>query len=88
MNATFGKVLRKVLTGLFIMEPNMKRSRIRGRCPKMKRVPRQSGFALGYHVQSIREREREKEGEIEKHNHNKVPTRKERVPMHEKCINM
>ena len=47
--------------GFLIMEPNMSGGRIRRRCPRTKRVPRQSGFALGYHVQSIRERERKRE---------------------------
>ena len=65
MNATFGKVLREVLTGLLIMESNMKKSRIK-RFLKTKRVMRQSGFVLGCHVQTIREREREREREGER----------------------
>ena len=40
MNITFGEVLREVLTGFLITESNMKRSRIRGRCPGKKRVLR------------------------------------------------
>jgi len=59
MNATFGEVLREVLKGLLITEPNVKRSRIRGRCPEMKKVPRWSRIALGCHAQTMRERERE-----------------------------
>ena len=45
----------------------MKRSRIRRRCPRMKRVPRWSGFAL-----------RERERETEKHNDNRVPTKEKK----------
>ena len=55
MNTTVGEVLREVLTDLFIMESNMKRSRIR-RFPEMKRVLRWSGFALGCHAQTMREK--------------------------------
>ena len=51
--------------GLPIMELNMSGGRFRRRCPRMKRVPRQSGFALGCHTQSIQERERERERERE-----------------------
>ena len=91
MNATFGEVLQEVLMSLLIMEPNMKRSRIRGRCLETKRVLRRSSFALGCHAQTIRERERERERErgrqVEKHHHNRVPNdRKERVHMHEYVI--
>ena len=75
MNTTFGEVLQEVLLGLLFMEPNVKRSKIRRRCPRTKRVPRLSGFALGCHTQTIRERKRGKQ--IEKHHHNRVPiTRK------------
>ena len=45
--------------GHLIMEPNVKRSGIRRRCPEMKRVSRRSGFALKCHAQTIQERERE-----------------------------
>ena len=38
MNATFGEVLREVLIGLLITEPDRKKSRIRRRYPRMKRV--------------------------------------------------
>ena len=41
INTTFLKVLREVLTGLLIMEPNMKR------------VPGWSSFGLGCHVQAM-----------------------------------
>ena len=47
MNATFLKVLREVLLGLPIMEPNVKK-----RCRKIRRspIPSQSRFALGCHA--------------------------------------
>ena len=48
--------------GLLISEPNVKRSKIIRRCLGMKRVPRQSGFALGA-IRSLSERERERERE-------------------------
>ena len=60
-------------------------------------VPEQKGFWDGVDLclgamrslsEREREREREREGETEKHNHNRVSTRKERVRMHEKCMNM
>ena len=55
--------------GHLIMEPNVKRSGIRRRCPEMKRVSRRSGFALKCHAQTIQERERGRQ--IEKHHHNR-----------------
>jgi len=58
MNTTFGEVLQEVFLGLFITEPNVKRSRIRRRCPRTKRVLSRSRFALGCHAQTIWERER------------------------------
>ena len=66
MNTTFGEVLQEVLTGFLIMELNVKRSRIKGRCPRMKKVPRQNGFAFGCHAKTIRERERKGEGDKQK----------------------
>ena len=60
-----GEVLREVLMGLLITELDVKRSRIRRRCPRMKRVPRQSGFMLWCHAQTIRKRERERERDRE-----------------------
>ena len=66
MNTMVGEVLQEVLMGLLITEPDVKRSRIRRRCPRMKRVPRQSGFMLWCHAQTIREREREREGNKQK----------------------
>ena len=80
----------------------MKRSRIRRRrCPGTKRVLGRSGFALGCHAQTIRKRERQTDRQTErktererkrnkKHNittQNKID-RKERVRMHERCMNM
>ena len=51
MNATFLKVLKEVLLGLPIMEPNVKkRCRKIRRRPKTKRVPSQSRFALRCYV--------------------------------------
>ena len=72
--------------GLPITELNVSGGRIRRRCRRTKRVPRRSGFAFGCHAQSIRKRERERD----KHNittQNKIG-RKERVRMHEKCMNI
>ena len=63
MNTMVGEVLREVLMGLLITELDVKRSRIRRRSPRMKRVPRQSGFMLWCHAQTIRKRERERERE-------------------------
>ena len=65
MNTMVGEVLREVLMGLLITELDVKRSRIRRRCPRMKRVPRQSGFMLWCHAQTIRKRERERERDRE-----------------------
>ena len=60
--------------GLLITELDVKRSRIRRRCPRMKRVPRQSGFMLWCHAQTIRKREREREREIERETNRKTPS--------------
>jgi len=63
MNATFRKVLREVLMGLFITEPNVKRGNgkvKRWRRPGTKKVPSRIRFVLGCHAQSIWERERER----------------------------
>ena len=50
MNTSSRKVLREVLLGILITEPDMRRSRIRGRrCPKTKRVLGWSGFTFWYH---------------------------------------
>ena len=64
MKARFMKVLKEVLLGIPITEPNVKRGnrRIRRRL-RTKRVPSWSGFVLGCYVQSKRERERERERE-------------------------
>ena len=49
------------MTGFIIMEPDMRRSRIRRRrCLGTKRVSGWSRLALGCHAQTIRERERER----------------------------
>ena len=68
MNAMFLKVLKEVLLGLPITEPNVKRGngRIRRRRPGTKRVPSRSGFRFRCHAQSIRERERERSRERER----------------------
>ena len=75
MNATFLKVLQEVLSGLLIMELNVKRGdMIRRRRPGAKRISSQSGFThFGCHgVVYLRERERE-------HNHNtETKNRKEK----------
>ena len=60
MNAMFRKVLREILMGFLIMEPNVKRGngRIKRRWwPEKKRVSDRSRFAPGCYMQSIRERE-------------------------------
>ena len=55
MNATFLKVLKEVLLGLPITEPNVERGnrRIKRRRLRTKMVLSRSGFALRCHVQSI-----------------------------------
>ena len=60
MDATFGEVLREVLTGLLITEPDMKWSRGGRKCLGTKRVSGRSSFTLGCHGQTIRERERDR----------------------------
>ena len=52
MNATFLNVLKEVLLGLPVTEPNVKRGngRIKRRRPRTKRVLSWSGFALRCHV--------------------------------------
>ena len=65
--------------GLLIAKPNVKRSGIRRRCPRTKKVLRQNGFALGFHAQSIRERERERERNKKAPSHRVEKDRKEKV---------
>ena len=81
----FLKVLKEVLLGLPISKPNVKRGnrRIRRRRPGTKKVSSWSGFALRCHTHSIQEREREETH----HKQNKIE-RKERICMHEICMNM
>ena len=56
------KSSKKSWRALSSQKPDMGGSRIRrGWCPGTKRVPRWSGFTLGCHAQTIRERERERE---------------------------
>ena len=67
MNAMFLKVLKEVLQGLPITEPNVKRgNEIRRRRPRTKRVLGRSRFALGCHAQSSQERERERKRKRER----------------------
>ena len=88
MNATFLKVLKVVLLGLPITEPNVKRGcRKIGRRLGTKRVSSRSRFALRCHAKSIRERERER-GRKRGTSQTEKIERKERVCMHEKCMNM
>ena len=55
----------------------------------MKRVLRRSGFALGCHVQIMRERKIEREKQAEKYHHKVYPKKgKENVCMHEMCMSM
>ena len=62
MNASSRKVLRKVLLGFIIMEPNRRKGRIRrrSRCPKTKMVLGRSGLSFRCHDATNRERERER----------------------------
>ena len=73
MNVASRKVLQKVHPGFIIMEPNMRRSRIRRSCPGTKRVPGQSRLALWCHEQTNRERERERETHTHRHTSRRVP---------------
>jgi len=88
MNATSRKVLLKVLMGFIIMEPDMRRSRIRRRrCPEMKRVSGRSRLVLRCHAQTIRKKEKERHAE--EYQSTIISNRKKRmVRMHEKCINI
>ena len=66
MNAAPRKVLRKVLMGFLIMEPDMRRGRIRRRrCLGTKRISGRSRLMLGCHAQTNQKRERERERERE-----------------------
>ena len=72
MNATFLEVLQEVLSGLLIMEPNVKkRDGIkRRRTRTLKRIPAQSGF-MRFRCHStvyVKERERERKRERTHHN--------------------
>jgi len=78
MNATFLKVLKEVLLGLPIMEPNMKRGNgIRRKRLGTKRVLSRSRLTrFPCHAQSISERERKREREREKTHHNHIKRRR------------
>ena len=96
MNTSSRKVLRKVLTGFIITEPDIRTGRInRGRkwCPRTKRVSRRSRLALfRCHEQTNLKREKEREREREKQKKFQTQLisirRKGMVHMHEKCMNM
>ena len=50
MNTSSRKVLREVLSGIFIIEPDIRRRRIRRRqCPRTNRVLRRSGLMFWCH---------------------------------------
>ena len=68
MNATFLEVLREVLPGLLITEPNVEGDkRIRRRRPKtLKRISSQSGFVHFRYHSTVYSRERERERERER----------------------
>ena len=86
MNASFRKVLRKVLSDFIITEPYVRRSRVRRRrCPRTKRVMGRSGFAFRCHNADYFKREREREREKQKNTTNiKIKEYKElKVRMHE-----
>ena len=51
------------------MELNVRKSRIRNRCPRMKRVPGRGRFTFRCHRATNKEREREREGQEEKYQH-------------------
>ena len=67
MNATFLEVLREVLPGLLITEPNVEGDkRIRRRRPEtLKRISSQSGFMRFRYHSAVYPREREREREKE-----------------------
>ena len=48
--------------------------RIRGRCPRTKRILRRSGFSFRCHRATNRERERKRERERERERRRKAPT--------------
>ena len=85
MNATFGEVLRKVLTGFIIIEPDMERFELE------EDALEQRGFWDGVGVVlrlgamcRLSEREREREREREKHQSIDIPKREKRmVRMHD-----
>ena len=87
MNATSGEVLREVLLGLLIMEPNVKRSKIRRRCLEMKTkwfcawVP-----CADYSREGKKERERETNRKAPSTKSTKYGNKK--VRMHEQCMSM
>ena len=60
MNALSRKVLQKVLTGLLITEPNVRRSGVRGRsrCPRTKRVLGRYRFSFRCHDATNLKKER------------------------------
>ena len=72
MNAASWKVLREVRLGLLIMELDMGGGRIRGRCPRTKRILRRSGFSFRCHRATNREKERKRERERQRRR--KAPT--------------
>ena len=85
MNDMFGEVLQEVLMGLLITKPDVKRSRIR-RFPGTKKVLRRCGFALGCHVQTMREREKETNRKAPSIGSTKYGNKK--VCRHEQCMIM
>ena len=66
----------------------MKRSKIRGKCPRTKRVLKRSGFALGCHAQSIQERERERGRETKNTITTAYQQKKRESTYAWKCMNM
>ena len=70
-NTLSRKVLREVLSGILIMKPNKRGSRIRWiQCPGRKRVPGQSWLRLGaIDMTNVNRKERERERQSEKSQH-------------------
>ena len=85
MNATFLKVLQEVLSGILIMELNVRRGNgiRRRRAGTLKRILARNGFMrFGCHAQFIREREKKRERE-----HHNQKTRIEKKGK-DVCMNM
>ena len=90
MNATFLEVLREVLSGLLIMEPNVKkRDGIkRRRTRTLKRIPAQSGFMRFRCHSTVYVKERERERERKRENTSQPETKNRKEKKRYVCMNM